>query len=100
VGPGDGVYFPSTSPHMTRSDPSWTKPGNGVSVSIGVNFYTELTRKHAKVHQFNEVMRRLGMAPSSPGASPIVDSLKAPIGHLVGMARYRKRKTQPPPGAY
>ena len=40
TGPGDGVYFPSTSPHMTNTDTSWVAPGNGVSVSLGVNFYT------------------------------------------------------------
>ena len=47
VGPGEGVYFPSTSPHMTRTDPHWTKPGDGVSISIGVVFYTSATRRAA-----------------------------------------------------
>jgi len=100
VGPGDGIYFPSTSPHMTRSDRSWTKPGDGVSMSIGVNFYTQLTRKHAQVHQFNEVLRRFGVSPTLPGVSPLVDSLKAPLGRALGAARYRRRGIEPPPGAY
>ena len=29
---------------MTRSDASWTQPGNGVAVSIGIVFYTNVTR--------------------------------------------------------
>jgi hypothetical protein len=98
VGPGDGVYFPATSPHMTRSEPHWTTPGDGVSVSIGVTFYTDLTRKHAHVHQLNEVLRRLGLSPATPGQYDFVDTLKAPLGRLIGHARYRKRKSDPPPG--
>jgi hypothetical protein len=98
VGPGDGIYFPSTSPHMTRSDRSWTQPGNGVSVSIGVNFYTDLTRRHAHVHQFNETVRRLGVSPRPPGEADFIDRLKAPLGRALGTLRYRKRKMEPPPG--
>jgi mannose-6-phosphate isomerase-like protein (cupin superfamily) len=79
VGPGDGVYFPSTSPHMTRSDPSWVRPGDGVSVSIGVVFYTEVTRRSARLHVFNRVLRRLGLRPGVPGARPWIDSLKYPL---------------------
>jgi hypothetical protein len=100
VGPGDGIYFPSTSPHMTRSDRSWTKPGDGVSVSIGVNFYTHLTRKHAQVHQLNQVLRRFGVLPTPPGISSLVDSLKAPFGRILGAVRYRHRGGESPPGAY
>ncbi|HEY9063392.1 MAG TPA: cupin [Burkholderiaceae bacterium] len=95
---GDGVYFPATSPHMTRTDASWTQPDERVSVSIGVTFYTDLTRKHAHVHQVNEVLRRLGANPATPGESDFVDTLKAPLGRLIGNARYRKRKSEPPPG--
>ena len=98
VGPGDGVYFPATSPHMTRSDPDWTKPGDRISVSIGVTFYTDLTRKHAHVHQFNDALRRVGMTPATPGESDFLDRLKAPLGRMIGNARYRKRKSEPPPG--
>ena len=80
VGPGQGVYFPSTSPHMTRCDPGWTRPGDGVSVSIGVVFYTEATRRAANVHVWNVLMRRLGFTPTLPGISPWRDLLKYPLG--------------------
>jgi hypothetical protein len=85
--PGDAIYFPSTSPHMTSSDRSWTQPGDGVSVSIGVTFYTSVTRKMARVHQTNRLLRKMGLSPAFPGESAAADSLKAPVGGMVGMAR-------------
>lgn len=85
--PGDAIYFPSTSPHMTSSDRSWTQPGNGVSISIGVTFYTSVTRRMARVHQINRLLRKVGMSPAFPGGSPVMDGLKAPVGEVVGMAR-------------
>jgi hypothetical protein len=99
--PGDGIYFPSTSPHMTRSDTDWVRPGDGISVSIGTVFYSDVTRRHARVYQVNQVLRRLGLAPRPPGQSAVLDALKAPLGHLLGKARYRWRKIDsPPPGCY
>lgn len=109
--PGDGVYFPSTSPHMTRSDPDWTTPGDRVSVSIGVTFYTSATRRAARIHQVNRVLRRCGWSPAYPGASPRADALKASLGGLVGATRARlvamsasgrrfKRATAAPPGSF
>jgi hypothetical protein len=109
--PGDGVYFPSTSPHMTRSDPDWTAPGDRVSISIGVTFYTSVTRKVARVHQVNRVLRRCGLSPRYPGESPRADAFKASLGGLVGSVRAKlieldpsarrfKLATTPPPGSY
>jgi len=92
VGPGDGVFFPSTSPHMTRTEGSWVQPGEGVSVSIGVNFYTDLTLRTARVLQFNRVARLLGMQPAQPGASLSSDALKAPLGSVLARLRYRRRR--------
>ncbi|MBC7482729.1 MAG: cupin [Rhizobacter sp.] len=80
VGPGYFVYFPSTSPHMTRSDPSWVRPGDGVSISIGVVFYTDVTRRSANVHAWNLFLRRLGLSPREPGQSAWLDRLKYPCG--------------------
>ncbi len=99
VGPGDGVYFPSTSPHMTRTTTDWTRPGDGVSVSIGVVFYSETTRRHARVHQFNRWLRRLGVEPAMPGQSAWRDALKAPLGKALTGLRVRLGQYHPPPGA-
>lgn len=111
AGPGDGVYFPSTSPHMTRSEPDWTGPGDRVSISIGVTFYTSVTRRTARIHQVNRVLRKCGLSPAYPGESPAADALKASVGGLVGAtrsclldmsasARRFKPVTTPPPGSY
>jgi mannose-6-phosphate isomerase-like protein (cupin superfamily) len=88
VGPGDGVYFPSTSPHMTRSVPDWVRPGDGVSISIGVVFYTQVTRRSANVHAWNLFLRKLGLSPKEPGQSVWLDRLKYPFGRaLVGFRK-------------
>ncbi|MBO9513735.1 MAG: cupin [Variovorax sp.] len=108
---GDGVYFPSTSPHMTRSDPDWTAPGDRVAISIGVNFYTPVTRRTAQVHQLNRVLRKCGLSPRGPGESEALDALKAPFGKMAGLARstlarvarpilHRGFSYKPPPGSY
>ena len=108
---GDGVYFPSTSPHMTRSDPDWTVPGDRVAISIGVNFYTSVTRRAARVYQLNRVLRRCGLSPAAPGESLSADTFKAPIGEFIGAARsslarmiapmWRIQRTgKAPPGSY
>lgn len=100
VGPGDGVYFPATSPHMTRTTTEWVRPGDGVSISIGVVFYTATTRRQAQVHQCNRLLRKLGLHPSFPGTSPWRDAIKAPIGRTLAASRARFRGYAAPPGAY
>lgn len=100
VGPGDGVYFPATSPHMTRSTTDWVRPGDGVCISIGVVFYTDVTRHHARVHQWNRILRRVHLSPSFPGESRWRDTLKAPFGRALASARVRWRGYDAPPGAY
>lgn len=98
-GPGEGVYFPSTTPHMTRSEPAWTCPGDGVAVSIGIVFYTDVTRRHAYVHTVNRMLRRyLKWNPRMPGRSAVVDAIKYPIGRMAVAFRRRFRGYTPPPG--
>jgi hypothetical protein len=82
VGPGDGVYFPTTSPHMTRTEGAWAKPGDGVSISIGVVFYTEHTRMRAYAHAWNHFLRQLRIEPRPIGESPGQDKLKSALGRV------------------
>jgi hypothetical protein len=77
---GDGVYFPPTSPHTTRSDESWSVAEDGVSISIGTVFYTAQSTVDAQVHAGNVLLRQLGMSPAHPGASPMGDAFKRPLG--------------------
>ncbi|UPG92439.1 JmjC domain-containing protein [Luteibacter aegosomatissinici] len=87
-GPGDGVYFPTTAPHMTRSDTDWVHGDDGVSISIGVTFYTSHTVRNARVHQFNRVCRKyLGLHPAYPGHHFWRDRAKAPLGYVLGVTR-------------
>jgi len=114
--PGDAIYFPSTSPHMTRSkaDPT-APPGDRLSISIGVTFYTAVTREVARIHQVNRLMRKCGLSPSYPRESPTADAVKSAVGGLVGAGRARlgaararlismtsgrHLKHTPPPGSY
>jgi Cupin-like domain len=90
---GQGVYFPATSPHMAET----TK---GVSISVNIVFYTDTTRKHAQVHQFNNQYRRLGVNPTFPGISKWKDCIKAPLGHSLAAFKSRFQGYNPPPGAY
>jgi hypothetical protein len=97
-GPGDGVYFPSTTPHSTRSEAHWVKPGAGVAVSIGIVFYTDVTRRSAYVHAANHLLRRLGVNPRGPGQSSWLDRVKYPLGRLGVTLMRRRRERWPPPG--
>lgn len=97
-GPGDGVYFPSTSPHMTHTDTSWVTNGDGVVISIGVVFYTNITRRHAYVHAANGVLRRLGMDPPTAGSNEWLDRVMFPLGRVAVWLRRRLRRYAPPPG--
>jgi hypothetical protein len=82
-----------------------------VSISIGVTFYTSVTRQMARVHQINRLMRKAGMSPAFPGESSTADALKAPVGGMLGLARaslsqaiapLRRAKVaaKPPPGSF
>ena len=96
-GPGDGIYFPSAAPHATRCDPDWTTPGDDVAISIGINFYTPVTRKRANIHALNEMLRKLGLNPTFPGQSPALDSVKYPIAKAY-LAVQKMRGFEAPPG--
>lgn len=97
LGPSEGVYFPSTSPHSTRTDNSWVTPENGVSVSIGMVFYTKTTRKHAYIHSCNRLLRKFGISPTFPGESKF-DNTKYYLGKLIVGLKKRLRGYGPPTG--
>lgn len=97
--PGEGMYFPSTTPHMTRTTTDWVKPGDGVSISFGVNFYTSVTRRHAKVHQVNRLLRRTGLKPVPPGRQVWRDGFKAPFAKaVINFLKMRRKDYEVPPG--
>ncbi len=83
---------------MTRCEPGWTRPGEGVSISIGVVFYTDVTRKHSHVHAGNRLLRKLGLSPKWPGTSAL-DTLKAQLGNAFVLGR-KIFKGQPRPAGF
>lgn len=97
VGPGEGMYWPSTTPHMTRTETSWVKPGDGVSISIGVVFYTPHMRRRANIHAANFVLRRFGIRCKDPGESAF-DGLKYYLGRAVVWGKSTFRGYEPKPG--
>jgi hypothetical protein len=83
--PGNGVFNPACFPH-------WLQNGNGVSVSVSMNF----KRRHNAAigaHRMNKYLRRLGMNPTAPGVSPGVDRAKeATFGRLYLAAEATRNK--------
>ncbi len=66
--PGTGVHIPVNCPH-------WVQNGDGISVSVSINFqFKDWTR--ANIYRTNYFMRRLGLNPIPPGRSDWKDSLK------------------------
>jgi hypothetical protein len=67
--PGTGVHIPVNTPH-------WLKNGNSVSVTLNVNFQFK-DQEVANLYKANYYLRRAGLKPAMPGASPAVDRVKA-----------------------
>jgi hypothetical protein len=66
--PGQGVHIPVNSPH-------WVQNGPQVSVSLSVNFHYHDSIL-GDIYRANYWLRRLGLNPSPPHRSPIVDHAK------------------------
>ena len=85
--PGTGVHIPVNCPH-------WLKNGNNVSISLSISYqYRDSRRKN--VYQANYYLRKLGLTPTPPGTSQLLDSLKG-SAMTAGLAvKHRlKRSTQ------
>ncbi len=77
VGPGDGLYVPSTSAHSVATEDYWVTPGNCVSVSIALTYFTRATRRRANAYLCNEFLRnRFSITPTSPGEYRMLDRIK------------------------
>lgn len=66
--PGTGVHIPVNSPH-------WLKNGDNVSISCSISYqYKDSNRKF--VYQANYYLRKLGLHPTPPGKSILLDNTK------------------------
>lgn len=76
--PGTGVHIPVNSPH-------WIQNSDNVSISFSISYqYRDWRRKN--VYQANYYLRRLGLKPTPPGQSLLLDNSKRLVveaGHKV-----------------
>jgi hypothetical protein len=95
AGPGDGVYMPSTSPHMTQTHAPEAGADEDPSVSLAVVFNSRASKRLEHVHAFNTVLRRIGLDPQAE-AHPLIDRVKAPLGRAVIALKRRVTGYRPP----
>lgn len=98
IGPGEGVYIPSTAAHyVTTEEGAWAQPGDRVSVSLAMTYFTAATARRARVHLANAFLRAHGNGtPQSPGRSALVDQFKQPLAQALLLSR-RLLHGQPTP---
>ena len=68
VSPGLGVFNPATFPH-------WVKNNDNVSVSVSINF-KRVRNDTIGAYRANYYARKIGLHPTVPGRSPILDRVK------------------------
>ena len=81
--PGTGVHIPLNAPH-------WLKNGENISISVSINYHS-YDSERAAVYRTNHYLRRLGLKPTPPFRSPILDQLKRPVGVALGRLHDRFR---------
>ena len=85
---------------MTKTNDSWVQDGDGICISIGMVFYTDVTRRDAEVHALNRVLRKFKIPTTPPGRSSLKDRVKAPVGKAIVELRRRFRGYTPPPSYF
>jgi hypothetical protein len=78
---GTGVHIPCMAPH-------WAQNGDNLSVALSVNFDLKSVVQLGRIYRLNHRLRRLGFAPSAPGASVWRDRLKLAVAD--GLAAPRR----------
>jgi hypothetical protein len=69
--PGCAIHIPVNAPH-------WVKNGPAVSVSLNINFHYKDVLL-ADVYRANHWLRRMGLHPTPPRRSPLVDGVKGRV---------------------
>ncbi len=92
LGPGEGVYWPATTPHLTYTEGHWATPDNSFSLSFNISYYTDETRRRLCVAALNQFVRSHSpLRPKPYGYSAVGDRIKHPIGRaLLGVRRLVK----------
>jgi hypothetical protein len=74
--PGEGAFMPVTAPHMVRN-------GKTASISMSCTYYSDRTRKLARIYRGNNKLRRLGLKPRPVGEVGWLDAAKSTAVSLV-----------------
>ena len=69
LAPGEAAHHPVNAPH-------WVQNGKEISVSLSFGLCLHASNDDAKVHQFNFLLRKLGLKPIAPGQSEWRDKVK------------------------
>ncbi len=80
LSPGMGLHFPVTAPH-------WIKNGEQCSISFSITFRTLSSERNSVIYQFNDRLRRIGLAPTPVGRSALRDSAKFYAGRVLRRAK-------------
>jgi len=84
--PGNGVHIPVNSPHWVQND-------NNISVSVSINYHS-YDSEYAHLYCANYYLRRkLGLNPTPPARSPLIDALKRPVGAAI--LKYKDKRYGP-----
>lgn len=82
--PGSGVHIPVNAPH-------WVQNGDEVSVSVAI-LYRSWNAAYVNRYEANHFLRtRLGLQPTPPFQSPLIDALKQPLGAALHTLRRLRR---------
>jgi hypothetical protein len=81
--PGIGVHIPVNAPH-------WLRNGDNISISVSINYHS-YDSERAAIYRTNYYLRRIGLNPTPPFRSPMLDELKRPVGVMLGRVNDRLR---------
>ena len=70
--PGMGAYMPVTSPHLVENGPE-------PSVTVSFTYYTDYTRRQARLYRSYAGLRKLGITPPAAGSRPAFDAAMAAL---------------------
>ena len=88
--PGMGAYMPVTSPHLVENGPE-------PSVTVSFTYYTDYTRRRARLYRSYAALRKLGITPPAAGSHPSFDAALAALMRGKDDLRRLLRRSSPPP---
>lgn len=95
---GDGIYMPSTAPHLTHAEENLATSESPYSITLAVVFYTRNTRRLAYIYSVNRVLRKLGFIPKPPEINKVQDMFKYFIGRILVLSQRVFKVYSPPAG--